>query len=295
MDYVGRVRCRACSSSEVLHKGGLVACLLCKDVSGKDTGDIEDPYYDGLEDACEAVAAFYESILWSNSKEGALGRRYLESRGYSEEVSRRFRFGFAPDGWDALVHKSLEWDNQEYLVDLGLLVDRQDRRYDFLRNRIILPISDVSGRVIAFNGRNLSKEKTKWKYLHSKEVPGFFEKKRVIYGMDSAVRRGGDTLFLVEGALDAVGPIQAGYEGFAATLGTSFSRHQARLVRRYFDRVALLFDGDDAGRIATEKAVEVCRGLEGLEVLPLRCPPGTDPDTMSKDGTLGEVLREALR
>lgn len=249
--------------------------------------------------ATEMVAAFYERVLWSKAPAGERGRQMLAARGISEETARAFRLGvapgFTPDGRfprPALPQLARERDIPlEALLELGLLRQKDGGRpYDFFRDRLMFPIADEQGKVVAFGGRTLGDDERK--YMNSPEVPGVYEKRKVLYGLDRARKARPKRLVVVEGYVDVVVPHQAGHRDFVASLGTALTPEQARLARRYVDEVVLLFDGDAAGVAATQRALANLVGETGLRFKVARLPAGLDPDDLARrePGALERVL-----
>jgi DNA primase len=246
------------------------------------------------------AAEFFESVLWSDTPAGETGRAVLEKRGITEECARAFGLGIAPPGWDALTNFARQRDLPlDVLLELGLLkTGRKDpsRPYDFFRNRLMFPIRDEQGKVVAFGGRRLD-DQDEPKYINSPEIPGFYEKRKILYGLDRArtARPRNERLVVVEGYLDVVIPHQAGHTEFVATLGTAFTTEHANLARRSVEDVVLLFDADDAGANASLKALANLVGIDRLSVRVAQLPPGMDPDdAVRKDpGLLQASLDEA--
>lgn len=262
-----------------------------------------------LRRASELAAEFFQEVLWSETPAGAKGRAALRERGVREETARAFGLGLAPDDWGALrgfgARRGID---PEVLVELGLLGrSRQGGRlYDFFRDRLMFPIRDEQGKVVAFGGRTLCGDERK--YMNSREVPEFYEKRRLLYGLDQARKARPKRLVVVEGYFDVVVPHQHGRCEFVASLGTAFTVEQARLARRYVDEVVLLFDGDEAGANATLRALAHLVGEEGLAVKVARLPGGLDPDEAVRsdptvldraldeaDDLVGFIIEESLR
>ncbi|MCO5169118.1 MAG: DNA primase [Planctomycetes bacterium] len=252
--------------------------------------------------ASEQVAAFYERVLWSKTPAGERGRQMLAARGITEETARAFRLGvapgFTPDGRfprPALPQLARERDIPlEALLDLGLLRQKEGGRpYDFFRDRLMFPIADEQGKVVAFGGRTLGEDERK--YMNSPEVPGVYEKRKVLYGLDRARKARPKRLVVVEGYVDVVVPHQAGHRDFVASLGTALTPEQARLARRYVDEVVLLFDGDAAGVAATQRALANLVGETGLRFRVAKLPAGEDPDDLVRrdPAALEQVLEAA--
>jgi len=246
--------------------------------------------------ASELVAAFYERVLWSDTTAGRRGREYLAGREIEEETIRAFRLGVAPDEWDALPRLARERRIElEVLEELGLVRRGRGggRPYDFFRDRLMFPIATEQGKVVGFGGRTLGDDERK--YMNSPEVAGLYEKRRLLYGLDRAKQGRPKRLVVVEGYVDVVVPHQAGRTEFVAALGTAFTPEQAKLARRYVDEVVLLFDGDEAGAAATQRALANLVGQEGLTLRVARLPAGLDPDDAVRQdpGLLDRALGEA--
>lgn len=252
--------------------------------------------------ALNQTAEFFTDVLWSNTPAGAKGRATLAARGVTEATAKAWRLGMAPEGWGALHQAARERKIPEQaLLELGLLRKKEGgagRPYDFFRDRLMFPICDDQGRVVAFGGRTLSDDERK--YMNSPEVAGIYEKRRVLYGLDKAKKapkptEGPRRLVVVEGYLDVVIPHQAGLSTFVASLGTAFTLEQAKLARRFFDEAVLLFDGDAAGQAATQRALAALVGASDLTFKVARLPEGFDPDDLVRKDlpALERLLAEA--
>lgn len=244
----------------------------------------------------------YEVNLWAarayhrylmDPDRGARARQYLEKRGFRAEALVRFRLGYAPDNWEFLVGLGGREFRPEQLVRAGLVLPREGGGgyYDRFRDRVIFPILDVRGRIIAFGGRSLGDALPK--YLNSPET-AVFEKSRSLYGLNWAK----DAILaekravVVEGYTDALTLMMAGIEGVVATLGTALSEEHVRQLRRYADETVLLFDGDQAGEAAAERALPVFLAQDAAVKVVL-LPGGEDPaDFVSSHGA--ERLRELV-
>lgn len=211
-----------------------------------------------LADANAQAAAFFRAVL-QHETHGRTARDLIDRRGISPAMVEKFAIGAAPDRWDGLCKKidSMGAD-PELFVQAGLLKPREDgSHYDALRNRLIFPIRDQIGRVIAFGGRRINDEDDP-KYLNSPETP-LFNKSASIFGLYQAARaiQHERTAIITEGYTDVVACHQAGIEHAVATLGTALTPGHASILRRMCDTVVLLFDGDEAGQRAADRAVEV--------------------------------------
>ena len=227
----------------------------------------------------EAVAKFFASQL-SGTTEGRLARAYLEDRGLTDEAVGRFRLGYAPADGQALTRQLSGAGYESELLEKSGLVVRdaeRNRHYDRFRRRIIFPIANDSGKVVAFAGRALGDEQPK--YLNSPETP-IYTKGRVLYHLDRAAQaiRKLDYAILVEGYMDCIAVASSGIENVAACCGTSLTESQIRLLARYSRRVVVNYDPDSAGVAATERSLALLLE-EGFEAKVLALPGGLDPDS----------------
>jgi DNA primase len=242
----------------------------------------------------EVACDFYHQLLLEGA-EGAAGRRYLKDRGYGGETAREFRLGYAPERWEALAgHLAGKGFDPKWARDiLGLTRAGKEGRGDFdlFRRRLIFPIFDLRGQVVAFGGRVLDDSLPK--YINSPESP-LYHKGRILYGLYQAkegMRQSGEGI-VVEGYFDQLALHRAGFGNVAATCGTALTEEHARLLKRYAKRVLLLFDQDNAGRKATFRAMDVLLA-EGLPAAVVELDAGEDPDSfLRKRGV--EAFRERL-
>ena len=243
---------------------------------GRSAAPVHDDPSERLYEAMAVAARFYRDQL----KPSRQAIDYLKRRGLSGEVAARFGLGYAPDEWQAL-EKAFPDYQAKTLADAGLVIDNeQGRRYDRFRNRIIFPIHDRRGRIIAFGGRVLDKGEPK--YLNSPETP-LFEKGRELYGLflaQKAIRDAGFAV-VVEGYMDVVALAQFAIENAVATLGTATTPQHIHTLLRQTDRIVFCFDGDAAGRRAAWRALE--NALESLRddatLAFLFLPAEHDPDS----------------
>ena len=230
----------------------------------------------------EQAARFYEHSLRKHS-EAKRAVAYLKGRGLSGEIARAFRVGFAPPGWDNLL-QTADSDAQQIkrLTDGGMLVTNdRGRTYDRFRDRIVFPILDARGRVIAFGGRVLGDDKPK--YLNSPETP-VFHKSRELYGLYQARKseRSLNRIVVVEGYMDVIALAQYGIGYAVATLGTATSEAHMERLFRHVPEVVFCFDGDEAGRKAAFRALESTLPVmqDGRQARFLFLPDGEDPDSL---------------
>jgi DNA primase len=252
-----------------------------------------------LHDIVELAAAFFQSTLASRG--GARGRGYLADRGIAPATQLKFRLGYAPAEQYALKeHLGAAKIPVEDMIEAGLLVAGQDIAvpYDRFRDRVMFPILDWRGRVIAFGGRALDKEVSA-KYLNSPETP-LFHKGATLYNIAAARKAAheGAPVIAVEGYVDVIAMVTAGYEATVAPLGTALTADQLALMWRMADEPTLCFDGDDAGRRAAYRAAELALPLlkPGKSLKFASLPDGQDPDDLARSGgreAIADVLAAA--
>ncbi|HGM5580052.1 TPA: DNA primase [Pseudomonas putida] len=237
----------------------------------------------------EAAAEFYRQALRNHPTRKA-AVEYLKGRGLSGEIARDFGLGFAPPGWDNLFkHLGADTLQQKVMIDAGLLIENAEtgKRYDRFRDRVMFPIRDSRGRVIAFGGRVLGDDKPK--YLNSPETP-VFHKGQELYGLFEARKhnRNLDEIIVVEGYMDVIALAQQGLRNAVATLGTATSEEHLKRLFRVVPHVLFCFDGDQAGRKAAWRALEATLAnlQDGRRARFLFLPEGEDPDTLVRaEGT----------
>src|SRR6266511_3384037 len=254
---------------------------------------------EGLRRVMTLAAQFYADALWAT--DGAKARAYVESRGVDLEVARRFGLGYAPEGWNALLtHMAKEGVTDGELVAAGLALPRQNAAgfYDRFRGRLLFPIRDLQGRVVAFGGRAMGAEEPK--YLNSPET-ALYVKGQMLYALELAREsmRQKNRAVVVEGYLDCLMAHQHGFTETVAALGTAFTTAQLALLRRYADEVVSVFDADAAGQKATSRLEEMLSDVmdlrnlgwsvsrtgsfEKADYFPIKVavlPEGHDPDSL---------------
>ncbi|MEQ1495353.1 MAG: DNA primase [Novosphingobium sp.] len=241
----------------------------------------------GLHEVMAAAQAWFVERLASD--EGAKARAYLATRGFDGHTVERFGFGFAPDGRQALK-AALSQFPEEMLIEAGLRIAVEDKDpYDRFRGRLMLPIEDARGRVIAFGGRILDAQKTDApKYLNSPDTP-LFDKGRTLYNLHRAgpASRQTGRMVVVEGYMDVIALAAAGFTDAVAPLGTALTERQIEMLWRMVETPVLCFDGDAAGQRAAMRAVTralpLLRPAHSLNIV--RLPAGMDPDDLlRRDG-----------
>ncbi len=240
---------------------------------------------DTLHDVTGAAQDWFRHNLTTDG--GREARAYLETRGFSPRTIERFGFGFAPDERQALKDALGSRFPEDKLIEAGLRIEVEERDpYDRFRGRLMLPIEDARGRVIAFGGRILTKEKTKApKYLNSPDTP-LFDKGRTLYNLHRAApaARHSGRMLVVEGYMDVIALANAGIEEAVAPLGTALTETQIEMLWRHVEAPILCFDGDKAGQRAAMRAITralpLLRPAHTLRIV--RLPEGLDPDDLIK-------------
>jgi DNA primase len=232
-------------------------------------------------DAHVAAVSFYQSKL-QDPQVGAVAREYLEQRGFNAETIEKFRVGVAPDGWDWLLqHPAMRKFPAPLLAQAGLLKVREKGGgfYDTFRNRLMFPIRNDVGQTVAFGGRIMPGADPKIaKYLNSPESP-LFSKGKVLYGLDMARQRIVETgtVAIVEGYTDVMMAHQFGVSNVVAVLGTGLTDQHMKLLRRFANKIVLLFDADAAGDKAADRVVQLFL-TQDVELAVASMPEGMDPD-----------------
>lgn len=238
----------------------------------------------------EFAARYFQEQLHEGEEGRAIGLSYFQERGFRDDIIRKFNLGYCPDKWDAMTQAALTQQYQlPYLVKAGLTRERDGKVYDFFRGRVMFPIHNISGKVIAFGGRTLKAEKDIAKYFNSPESE-LYVKSNVLYGLHLAknaiVKH--DMCYLVEGYTDVVSMHQAGVENVVASSGTSLTEGQIRLIRRYTPNITILYDGDSAGIKASFRGIDMIL-KEGMNVRVLLFPDGDDPDSFARKHSSDEI------
>lgn len=220
---------------------------------------------------------FYEQLL---APSGERAREYMARRGISKTTATNFGLGFAPNDWSALEKAMREKGYTDFeLFDAGLIKKgRNGGWYDTFRDRLMFPVIDVQGRVIGFSGRILGDEGPK--YLNSPETI-VFNKGRNLFALNLAKKSKSGYILLTEGNIDVVSLHQAGFDSAVASLGTSLTAEQARLISRYTDQVVIAYDNDGAGQKAAQRAISILEKLD-LKVKVLQMSGAKDPDEFIK-------------
>jgi DNA primase len=239
----------------------------------------------------DLTTSYYRSVLL-NGQEGETARQYLSNRSVGPDISEAYRLGFAPDRRDGLVkHLKNNGVELDSAVKLGVVRKSDAGWYDLFRNRLIFPIRDARGQVIAFAGRVLDTSLPK--YINSPESP-LYHKSSVLFGLDMALPsiRTGNSVIIVEGYFDHLALFRAGVQNVVATCGTALTGTHAGLIKRHAERVYTLFDSDSAGKKATIRSMELFLE-QRIPAYVISLPAGDDPDSFLATHTSEEF--EALR
>lgn len=239
---------------------------------------------DALFHVSEFAQKYFASLLYENEMGVAVGLAYFHNRGLSDKVIKDFGLGYCLEEWDNFTrHARANGYSDNVLQKTGLTIFKEDGKvYDRFRGRVMFPIFSVSGRVLGFSGRILSKEKSSAKYVNSPDSE-IYNKSHILYGLyqaKNAIARQ-DKCYLVEGNIDVISMYQSGVENTVASCGTSLTVEQVRLMRRYTKNVTVLYDGDAAGIKAAFRAVNMLFE-EGMHVRVVLFPDGDDPDSYAQ-------------
>lgn len=238
----------------------------------------------------EFAARFFMDQLHHSAEGVSVGLSYFKERGFRDDIIQKFQLGYCPDTWDAMTNSALEAQySLEYLKKAGLTRESNGKAYDFFRGRVMFPIHNISGKVIAFGGRTLKAEKDVAKYFNSPESE-LYVKSNVLYGLNFAknaiVKM--DSCYLVEGYTDVVSMHQSGVENVVSSSGTSLTEGQIRMIKRYTPNITILYDGDSAGIRASFRGIDMIL-KEGMNVRVVLFPDGDDPDSYAKKHSTVEI------
>ena len=226
---------------------------------------------------------FFEEKLWNSDEGKSIGVSYFRGRGFTDDIIKKFKLGYNPSGWDILVKDANEKGYKtEFLIQAGLVKQKETRVYDTYRERVMFPIHNLSGRVIGFGGRTLKTDKKIPKYINSPESL-IYHKSDSLYGIyyaKSAMIKH-DMCYLVEGYTDVISLHQAGVENVVASSGTSLTEGQIRLIKRYTSNITVLYDGDAAGIKASFRGIDMILE-QGLNIKVVLFPDGEDPDSYAQ-------------
>lgn len=233
-------------------------------------------------EANREAARFFHKCL--TTKEGAIGYQYFKNRGLSDDTIRKFGLGFAPDSFNSLCNYMMKLGYTKEELVLANIARRSARNenniYDNFRNRVMFPIIDVKGNVIAFGGRVMDDSKPK--YLNTSDTM-VYKKSQGVFALNLAKKSGKDSLILCEGYMDVIAMHQAGFTNTVAGLGTALTGEQARLLSRYASEIMIAYDADEAGQKAANRALTIFKGGTTVKTKVLRLEGGKDPDEIIKN------------
>jgi DNA primase len=227
---------------------------------------------------------YYKNILLSHEEGRSIGLSYFRERGFNDRTIEKFELGFALEGWENFSREAIaKGYNKELLEKTGLVVKKEDgSSYDRFRGRVIFPVHNISGKVIAFGARMMGKDKNQPKYINSPETD-IYHKSDVLYGLyhgKNAIRQH-DVCYLVEGYTDVISLHQSDVENVVSSSGTALTESQIKLIHRFTENVTVLFDGDTAGIKAALRGIDMIL-KSGLNVRVVLFPDGEDPDSYSR-------------
>jgi DNA primase len=233
---------------------------------------------------------YFSRFLLKENEGRTIGLSYIRERGIRDDIITKFELGYCPDGKDTFTQAAQrEGYKMEFLEKTGLTIKRDDWIRDRFGGRVIFPVHNVAGRVIAFGGRTLTNDKKVAKYLNSPESE-IYHKGRTLYGIYQAKRQmtNQDKCYLVEGYTDVLSFHMAGIENVVASSGTSLTIDQIRLIRRFTPNITIVYDGDDAGIKASLRGIDMVLE-EGINVKVLPLPRGEDPDTFARSMSASQL------
>lgn len=243
---------------------------------------------DRLYNALSLAAGYFESSLWGKSSETAI--KYLKSRKIKKSVAQMYGIGFAPPGWDGLIKAASSKGIKPSDLERAGLAIKKEGYYDRFRNRLMIPIRTIGGRVVGFGGRVLPGDDSP-KYINTPETE-VYKKGRILFGLDTSKNdvRAKNEAVVVEGYFDLITLHQSGIKNVVAASGTGFTIEQAALLARFCERVVLLYDSDSAGIKAAFRACGILYN-SGLEPRLVKLPKGFDPDSFVRDRGAGELSK----
>jgi len=261
-----------------------------KESSTQEENTAQQSEREGLYILMNYAKDYYHNNLLKHEEGQGIGLSYFRERGFNDKTIEKFELGYALNGWRNFSEEAVaNGYNKDLLEKAGLVIKKEDSQqptktdsYDRFRGRVIFPVHNISGKVIAFGARMLGKEKNQPKYINSPETE-IYHKSNVLYGLFQAKNaiRQNDNCYLVEGYTDVISLHQAGVDNVVASSGTALTEEQIKLIRRFSENVTVLFDGDAAGIKAALRGIDlILKG--GLNVRVILFPDGEDPDSYSR-------------
>ena len=235
---------------------------------------------------------YFSNIMMTSDEGQSVGLAYFHERGFRDAIINRFQLGYCPNSGSAFTDYAIQHGyDKDLLIKVGLTGSYENRIYDRYQGRVIFPIHNLTGKVIGFGGRILTKEKTKAKYVNSPESE-IYNKSQTLYGIFFARNEISrlDNCILVEGYADVLSMHQAGIENVVASSGTSLTTEQIRMISRYTKNITMLYDGDAAGIHAALRGTNMILE-EGMNVRIVVLPPEDDPDTFVQNNPIEYVTK----
>ncbi len=238
----------------------------------------------------EFAKDFFSNNLHESEEGKAIGLSYFQERGFRNDIIKKFQLGYCLNKSDDFTKAALYKNYKlEYLEKVGLVKSKDERYFDFFRGRVMFPIHSITGRTLGFGGRTLFTDKKIAKYFNSPESI-IYNKSEILYGLYFA--KGEiikyDNCYLCEGYTDVISMHQAGIENVVSSSGTSLTKEQIKLIKRYTDNITILYDGDAAGIKASFRGIDLIL-QEGMNVNVILFPEGEDPDSYSKKVSSNEL------
>jgi len=238
----------------------------------------------------EYANTYFQKILHNTDQGKSIGLSYFKERGFTDETIKKFGLGYSLDDWQAFTDEALkEGYNIEFLEKTGLTIVKENKRFDRFKGRVMFPIQSMSGRILGFGGRILTKTTKAAKYLNSPESE-IYHKSKVLYGIFHAKQSIAkeDNCYLVEGYTDVIQFYQTGIKNVVASSGTALTPEQIRLINRLTKNITVLFDGDAAGIRASLRGIDLILE-QGMNVKVCMFPEGDDPDSFARQNTFEEL------
>ncbi len=235
---------------------------------------------------------YFSNIMMTSDEGQSVGLAYFHERGFRDAIINRFQLGYCPNSGSAFTEYAMQHGyDKDLLIKVGLTGSYENRTYDRYQGRVIFPIHNLTGKVIGFGGRILTKEKTKAKYVNSPESE-IYNKSQTLYGIFFARNEISrlDNCILVEGYADVLSMHQAGIENVVASSGTSLTTEQIRMISRYTKNITMLYDGDAAGIHAALRGTNMILE-EGMNVRIVVLPPEDDPDSFVQNNPIEVVTK----
>ncbi|HNQ11766.1 MAG TPA: DNA primase [Bacteroidia bacterium] len=259
-----------------------------------DAGNYDEQLRESLFVILSFAQKYFSTQLNEHSEGVSIALPYLQERGFDESIIQKFQLGYSLNKWDAFYDAAKkEGFEDEFLIKAGVIAEKNGKHFDNFRGRIIFPIHNITGRVIAFGARQLKKEANSPKYLNSPETDIYY-KSKVLYGLHQARNSISkkNECYLVEGYTDVISMHACGIENVVASSGTSLTNDQIRLIGRFTKDICILYDGDEAGIKASLRGIDLILE-QGLNVRVVTFPEGDDPDSFAKKHSAFE-LREYI-